>query len=644
MTSSTQKQLNDAAQFSTASRLSAHYARVGPLLESSLGRIPLVSASFPGGFDAPAQWHLALNHAPSAVATLQAQTATGVRTYLALHDKAMEWATHALGAVEFYSWSPRSDNPERLAFARILLEPAQSDVAQQRLHEATIAVRTALNTMNIDAIALLDGGTGIALWVPFDDGPDYNAVRAWLHILAARVALAYPDLITTEPNTRGSDLVHIHVSKNAPGSFTVIPYSARGGATLPVSLPILWSELGAVQNGSISIDTLPKRINEAGDVFALERERIGTQRFEAVSTESNRVFSMPLPAPAVHSRGHVIAAATQILSDGKTRSAEQILEEAVARGILPATFNKKLVYTALIEYITRARGGGRKPYIVQDAERNFRLNEPPDDWPGSVPPAAAPNAQTQALIDRLAAASTGNDPTAFEVAVCDAFSHFGFAATHLGGAKAPDGYADAQLGALGYRIMIECKTAKGSVSQPDAAEAAKFREVYNAQYCTLIGPAFPNEVELTTELHTHGVSAWTVSDLKTALSVGANPYELRALFEPGYASDGLEDLLWDRAHGESKRVRVVADLVCAAGRNLQVISARQGTPADATRLTVDAAMALADEALAQQGSHQGVTRAEVQLAFEYLTNPRVRQAVWLDEKRDAIVLISVSSP
>ena len=317
-----------------------------------------------------------------------------------------------------------------------------------------------------------------------------------------------------------------------------------------------------------------------------------------------------------------INAAMQILSDGTTRSADEILAEAQKLHLLASDYKAKYVYTALIEYIARANGNGRKPYIVQDENRNFRINEPPDDWPNlNPPPPRAPDPQAQALVARLATTATGSDPAAFEVAVCDAFAHMGFLTNHVGGNKAPDGYGDAILGPLGYRVMFECKTGKGNVTQPDAFEAAKYKDAFHAQYCTLIGPAFPDEVELTQELKTHGVSAWTLDDLTTALLAGANANELRPCFEPGYAADGLMDLLWNRDHGMRKRVRVVAALIQQVGWDLQTTAARTGTPADAPLLTVDTAMALVDQALACLGSMQGCTREQLDLAFQHLTNP-----------------------
>jgi hypothetical protein len=329
-----------------------------------------------------------------------------------------------------------------------------------------------------------------------------------------------------------------------------------------------------------------------------------------------------------------------ILADGITRSADEIVDEAVKERLLAASYNPRYLYTALIEYIARANGNGRKPYIVQDENRNFRLNEPADDWPNlNPPPPRTPDPQAQALVARLTTTATGSDPAAFEVAVCDAFAHMGFLTNHVGGNKAPDGYGDAILGPLGYRVMFECKTGKGNVTQPDAFEAAKYKDAFRAQYCTLIGPAFPDEVELTQELKTHGVSAWTLDDLTTALLAGANAFELRQCFEPGYAADGLMDLLWNRDHGVGKRVRVVAALIQQTGWDLQTTAARTGTPADSPLLTIDTAMALVDQALARLGSAQGCTREEVALAIEYLASPPVASAQQADS---AIAIIDPS--
>jgi hypothetical protein len=85
------------------------------------------------------------------------------------------------------------------------------------------------------------------------------------------------------------------------------------------------------------------------------------------------------------------------------------------------------------------------------------------------------------LLARLRATSGGDDPTAFEIAVCRAFEALGFVATHVGGHQAPDGTLDAPLGPLAYRAVLVCKTWKGSrIPRLDVAEAAKYRESFHA--------------------------------------------------------------------------------------------------------------------------------------------------------------------
>lgn len=126
------------------------------------------------------------------------------------------------------------------------------------------------------------------------------------------------------------------------------------------------------------------------------------------------------------------------------------------------------------------------------------LNHAPDDWPNldfTGLPALTTSAQlspdARNAIDALQQTAGQTDPTAFEVAVCEAFNHLGFVATHVGGNGQPDGYADALLGPLAYRIMIECKLSAdiGDSHSAAAAEASKFKDGYHGQYCVLAAPS-----------------------------------------------------------------------------------------------------------------------------------------------------------
>jgi hypothetical protein len=49
-------------------------------------------------------------------------------------------------------------------------------------------------------------------------------------------------------------------------------------------------------------------------------------------------------------------------------------------------------------------------------------------------------------------------------------------------------------------------------------------------------------------------------------------------------------------------------------------------------------MLLVDQRLADEGSPAVCTREDVDAAFTYLTNPRIRHAIWTDQTRSAIVI------
>jgi hypothetical protein len=599
----------------------AHYRRVAPLLERSLHGTPIVYANYPNGLDKPPSFRV---------------------TPIELTENKLLWLIHAKFAVEFYTWAPLPGAGDRLQFARILLE-SQTGVAFERIKLAALALRALLfSVAQLEAVPLLDGGSGIALWIPLSDAPHAVPLRAWLHQLCAEAVAQHPDLVSTEYNTHDDGRVHLHVQSNAPGHYSSVLYGLRAQG-LTVCTPIRWEELGSFETAAaFTAETIGERLDKRGDVFASEvaiiagqRSPLGSEDFAALNGRLMR--STPEP------RGHIITAAIEVLADGKPRTADELLAEALKRNLVPPGTQRKYVYTALIEYIARQLGRNRKPPVVQDTQRRFCINEPADDWPDLVPIADPPvDDATQALCDRLDATGGADDPAAFEIAVCDAFAHLGFLTQHLGQRAQPDGIADAILGPLGYRVTIECKTAKTIVTQPDAAEAAKFRDEYHAQLSVLVGPEFSNELELLQELQTHRVTALTIADLQTLLHVGASALDVQSILQPGYASDVIADLLWQRHHGDAKRVVTAAYLIQQAAWNVQITAAKQGGPANAPRMTVDTAMVLVDDALRRSGSAQACTREVVELAFSLLTSPEQARATWADAGKSSIVALAAS--
>lgn len=386
----------------------AHYERVGGFMEASFGGEPIMFANFPAGFDQPP--HFTITDVP-------------------LQARKLLWLVHRNFALEFHGWAPLAGDEFRLRFARILLEcgpsmvvradagrgAANAGIAAGGARRRGSAARRAQRRCALDTARRRAAG---------------GAVRAWLHPVCDRAVERYPELVTTEPNTVDCNRVHLHVSSNARHRYSALPYSLRGGASLQVCTPVTWDELKTAEPYAFVAATSSSASATRG---TCSREKWSASARGGCRCLRRRPGGATLMALDYAPRGHVILAAIAILEDGKTRSADEILHEALERKAIPPRTTRKYVYTALIEYIARQIGRGHRPQIVQDARRNFRINEPPDDWPDLVAyEAPTVDAQTDALIARLEKTSRGPGSEAFEIACCDTFAHLGFRAQRFG--------------------------------------------------------------------------------------------------------------------------------------------------------------------------------------------------------------------
>jgi DNA primase len=239
----------------------AHYQLVGPLIEASFAETPIVFANYPKGLDQQAYYHV---------------------TTVPLSVNKLLWLIHREYAIEFYTWAPMLLDVAALRFGRILII-APPGVEFERVKLAALAIRALLfDVVKLEAIPLLDGGTGMALWIPFADAPQADVLRPWLHQLCNRAVALHPDLVSTAFNTHHDGRVHLHVESNACGHYSAIPYSLRGQG-LTTCTPIRWDELGSFKGAdAFRFDAIPARLKDAGDVFASEVNVIAKQQFKGI--------------------------------------------------------------------------------------------------------------------------------------------------------------------------------------------------------------------------------------------------------------------------------------------------------------------------------------------------------------------------
>ncbi len=620
--------------------LLAHYERVGPLLEASLGFVPLVAISYPHGDEMAAAYTFALQAPPATIATvgvprIGANGTAIVAPYLGLTTHGMLWAVHRYGASAFGTWAPTEADPEAVRFARIVVSPGTHG-GLAAVEFACLALRAGFEARGLRSVVLLDGLGGAALWFPLDDARPYDIVRGFFHDAVRAIAAAHPAVMTADRlHAHAPERVHVNASTIAVDRFTDVPYALTATHDRAIVTPIRWEELGRVRHATVS--TCAARLAAAGDVFAGEVARIGQQRLPHDA-------GVPVMLAPQVDHGRVLAAVRALLADGYPHDADSLCAEAIARGLLPATTLPHYVRNSIMLLIDRATTRGTRPEFLALPDGRFRANVPIDPFP-SFAEIVVPDAAIEALATRLQAsairdvpAEAGDGPNIgapFERDVAAAFATLGFLAERRGGQGDADVVAVAALGDDQFSVAIECKTAsrqaqtEHNVTDSYAEEAGRMRDGAHATYALLLGPAFGHAQKMDDELALHRVALWTVDDLCAVLRAHAlHPVPWTAypeLFAPGRAAERVSAFCFAHIHGTWQRARVAYRAVLEEG--LAYADSLAAADPDAERgpapLTVEALAVLVNTRLARGRDLGRVSVADVRAAVAYGAHPMV---------------------
>lgn len=261
----------------------AHYERVAPLIALNFPHVPLVFTFYPNGLgQKPTFSNYHDGELPQSVPHVPVTTSSGNHIYPGCAVDTILHYVHT-GAVGVHSWTPATSDPDAVGFARILLKPI-AGATQPQLHDALIAMRSALRQHAIDAIPLFEG-TDAALYIPFADAPPYEPVRTWLKGVRAAATAEHPQLLV--PNAKPHEVrtvprIEVTVSSNAPGMHSRLPYTLTGEPDLPMATPFDWAELDTLRNGEITAANAADRLDK-GDLFARLAASLAHQRFATVS-------------------------------------------------------------------------------------------------------------------------------------------------------------------------------------------------------------------------------------------------------------------------------------------------------------------------------------------------------------------------
>ena len=150
--------------------------------------------------------------------------------------------------MEFHGWGariPDYEHPDRVA---IDLDPGEG-VGFDAVKLTALAVRDRLAAFGLESFAMLTGGKGVHVVLPFAPRGDWDEVRAFAQDFCTRMAREQPDLFTVaiaKASRRGR--IFLEYLRNQRSATAILPYSARVRPGGPVAAPVGWDELPAMDS------------------------------------------------------------------------------------------------------------------------------------------------------------------------------------------------------------------------------------------------------------------------------------------------------------------------------------------------------------------------------------------------------------
>ena len=181
---------------------------------------------------------------------------------------ALMWVIN-LGCIDLNQWYATCDDVDRPDYLHFDLDPGDG-AAFDRVREAALIVRDALESLKMTVLAKTTGSKGMHLYVPIVRGPDQKQVWTFAKALAVELASRHPALMTSEyrREKRPRGRVLLDYNQNRWGSTLASIYSARPRPEATVSAPVTWKEVErGVRIEDFTVMNMPARVKKLGDLW-----------------------------------------------------------------------------------------------------------------------------------------------------------------------------------------------------------------------------------------------------------------------------------------------------------------------------------------------------------------------------------------
>ncbi len=222
--------------------LVGYYWRIAEIAIPHYRGRPLTMHRFPDGIDADGFFQKeAPEHFPDWIERARLEKQGGSLRQVIANDAATLVYLANQGCITPHlglSTTEAIDKPDRLI---IDLDPPDDDFG--KVQRAAQRLRALFDDADIACFVNTTGSKGLHVVVPLDRSASFDTVRACADRLAAHLAKAHPDDLTTEQRkAKRGNRVYLDIGRNAYGQTAVAPYAVRPLPGAPIATPLDWDE------------------------------------------------------------------------------------------------------------------------------------------------------------------------------------------------------------------------------------------------------------------------------------------------------------------------------------------------------------------------------------------------------------------
>jgi bifunctional non-homologous end joining protein LigD len=252
----------------TKGDLVEYYIGVAELALPHLRRRPFHMKRFPNGVEADFfhQKRVPANH-PDYVDEIFVKFPSGHSTVFAIIDNAaaLAWVAN-LGCIELHTWHSRVPEIEHPDYLLIDLDPTTNG-QWPFVREIALVVRDVLDELGLRSYPKTSGATGLHILAPIRPDVRFPDVRRFAKALAEEVERRVDNQSVATTTWRVADRIGVFVDfgQNARDRTIASAYSVRPTPDARVSAPLAWDEVATVEPEAFTLETMPARVEAAGD-------------------------------------------------------------------------------------------------------------------------------------------------------------------------------------------------------------------------------------------------------------------------------------------------------------------------------------------------------------------------------------------